>query len=268
MPDAFDSLEPDQTVTVLPRHLAGRGSADLRTIWPFPFDDDWSLYQHAEDGSAVASSPCLRLRTGYVPDPDRPGHMQWITAAHHSPFGPATWQITFDATTPVELLRDTHAELLDLYLEGRHSTQDPLFDDRTPPHEAYAPLLARGWSHMVKTDGTQHFLAPDIFGGVQHKYAEPRLNTPAEPAWTAWAGYADDPHWRVRFSRATPTTLVAAFTASLLSTEPVQRTVKDVPLRTRDRVYVASATATPQQKTPAAPVASPASKPTVPRRTR
>ncbi|MEV5878027.1 DUF317 domain-containing protein [Streptomyces sp. NPDC052101] len=202
-----------------------------------------------------------------MPDPDRPGHMQWITAAHHNPFGPATWQITCDAITPVELLRDTHAELLDLYLEGRHSTQDHLFDDQTPPRQADAPLLARGWGHVVKTDGTQHFLAPDILGGVRHKYAEPRLNTPAEPAWTAWAGYADDPHWRVRFSRATPTTLVAAFTASLLSTEPVQRAVKDVPLRTRDRVHIASTTTTAKQKTPSTPMPHPPAKP-APRRTR
>ncbi|WP_234325474.1 DUF317 domain-containing protein [Streptomyces sp. NRRL S-146] len=51
----------------------------------------------------------------------------------------------------------------------------------------------------------------------------------SELAWRAWGGYPSEPHWTARFSFGTPTTLVAAFTASLISTEPLQRTVQDVP---------------------------------------
>ncbi|MFF8732045.1 DUF317 domain-containing protein [Streptomyces sp. NPDC015171] len=67
-------------------------------------------------------------------------------------------------------------------------------------------------------------------------------------------GYPSEPHWRAHFSSGTPTTLVAAFTASLISTEPVHRTVQDIPVHTRRALYVA--TTTPKQphgNTPAAP---------------
>ncbi|MER6567007.1 DUF317 domain-containing protein [Streptomyces sp. NPDC001093] len=248
---------------VLPRHLAGPGSADLRAIWPFPFDDDWSLHQPSVEEGAVACSPCLRLRTGCVPDPDRRGGMQWITAAHRDPFGAATWQITFDGTTPVELLGDVHSELLDLYLEDRHSDRDHLFQSQTSAQEAYVPLLARGWRHTVKTDGTQIFLAPDTLGGVQHQY-DRTLSSRLAPAWRVWGGQPDEPHWSVQFSPSTPTTLVAAFTASLLSTEPVERTVKDIPFFTRHHVSIAAATTAKPPK-PFTPVPTPPLRPAMSR---
>lgn len=182
MPDPLTNLRPDQAIKVLPRHLAGPGTADLRTIWPFPFDEDWTLHQTDEGGPAVAASPCLSLRMGNVSTPT-PGR-QWITAGYREPFGPAAWQISFDTTTPVELLHDVHAELLDRYLEDRHRYPTYLFRGQTPPAQAYVPLLARGWSHTVKTDGTQTFLAPDGFGGVQHMYAA-EDGPSSSPAWKA-----------------------------------------------------------------------------------
>ncbi|MFI2371607.1 DUF317 domain-containing protein [Streptomyces sp. NPDC018833] len=53
---------------------------------------------------------------------------------------------------------------------------------------------------------------------------------------------AGEPHWRQRFSTGAPTALVAAFTASQISTEPVHRMVKDAPFHTGRHVYVAPAT--------------------------
>ncbi|MFJ4276863.1 DUF317 domain-containing protein [Streptomyces massasporeus] len=79
-------------------------------------------------------------------------------------------------------------------------------------------------------------------------------------AWRAWGGYPSEPHWTARFSFGTPTTLVAAFTASLISTEPLQRTVQDVPVQTRRALYVATPTGKQQHgstlvpSTPPAPV--------------
>ncbi|MFD5111724.1 DUF317 domain-containing protein [Streptomyces sp. NPDC058391] len=247
--DPFKNLDPAQTVKVLPRHLAGPGPVDLRTVWPFPFDEDWSLHQ-PEVGTAYATSPCLRLWTGFVPEPEKRGKGTWTIGANRVPFGQTTWQITFDATTPVELLNDVHAELLDLYLDDRYSDQDLLFEDTTAPHEAYAPLFARGWSHDVKTDGTQNFLAPEGLGGVRHRYATSGSDG---PTWTAWGGYPSEPYWQVRLSAGVPTTLVAAFTASLISAEPAHRIAKDVP-HTRRHLYIATATAKqPPGYSPAAP---------------
>ncbi|WP_406111514.1 DUF317 domain-containing protein [Streptomyces sp. NBC_01003] len=124
---------------------------------------------------------------------------------------------------------DVHAELLDLYLEDRYSDQDRLFEDATVPHEVYTPLLARGWSHSIKTDGTQTFLAPEGLGSLRHRYATTHSDG---PTWRAWAGYPSEPNWQARFSSGAPTTLAAAFTASLISTEPLHRAVQDVPFYT------------------------------------
>ncbi len=256
--DPFTDLDPAQTVKVLPRHLAGPGATDLPAVWPFPFEDGWHLHP-ADEGLVFSSSSCARLWTRFAPEPEKRGRGTWTIGAQCVPFGPTTWQITFDATTPVELLHDVHTELLDLYLEDRYSNHDRLFeDDEMAPYEAYAPLLARGWSHDVKTDGTQTFLAPEGLGGVRHRYATSGFDG---PIWRAWGGYPSEPHWKAHFSFGTPTTLVAAFAASLISTEPLHRTVQDVPFHTRRHLYVATAatkqppSSSPVTLPPAAPVA-------------
>ncbi|MGW3937435.1 DUF317 domain-containing protein [Streptomyces sp. NBC_00024] len=251
MTHPFENLDPAHTVQVLPRHLAGPGAVDPRSAWAFPFDEGWPFAQ-TDEGTAAAFSPCLRLQTTYDPQPDKPKGT-WTIIAHRAPFTPPAWRITFDATTPVELLHDVHTALLDLYLEDRHSDQDRLFQDETAPHEAYAPLLTRGWSHDVKTDGTQTFLTPEGLGGVRHRYAT--SGSSGGPAWRSWGGYPSEPHWTARFSFGTPTTLVAAFTASLISTEPLHRTVQEVPVHTRRALYIA--TTTPMQPHGNTPVAPP-----------
>ncbi|GAB2331283.1 SPDY domain-containing protein [Streptomyces variabilis] len=254
LPDPFKDLDPAQTVRVLPRHLAGYGQADLEAIWPFPFDDGWHLHQGLE-GMVFAISPCARLWTRFAPKPEERGQGTWTIGMDHVPFGPRAWEITFNGTTPAELLRDVHTELLDLYLEDRYSDQDHLFEDATAAHEVYTPLLARGWSHSIKTDGTQTFLPPEGLGGVRHRYATTGSDS---PIWRAWGGYPSEPQWQARFSAGAPTTLAAAFTASLISTEPVHRAVKEIPFHTRRHLYVAPAAAPqpPSYPTPALPPAN------------
>ncbi|SCD28130.1 protein of unknown function [Streptomyces sp. SolWspMP-5a-2] len=68
---------------------------------------------------------------------------------------------------------------------------------------------------------------------------------PTVRVWRAWGGYPSEPHWQAQFSAGAPTTLAAAFTASLISTEPLHRAVKQIPFHTRRHLYVAPA-ATPQ----------------------
>ncbi|WP_447035813.1 DUF317 domain-containing protein [Streptomyces sp. DSM 118878] len=246
----LENLDPAQSVQVLPRHLAGPGAVDPRAAWAFPFQEGWPFAQ-TEAGTAAAFSPCLRLQATFDPQPDKPGKGTWTIHAHRAPFTWPAWRVTFDATTPIEMLHDVHSELLDLYLGDRDSDQDRLFQDETAPHEVYAPLLARGWSHTVKTDGTQTFLTPEGLGGIRHRYV---TGGSSELAWRAWGGYPSEPHWTARFSFGTPTTLVAAFTASLISTEPVQRTVQDVPTQTRRALYVVTpAGKQPSGRIPVAP---------------
>ncbi|WP_432012668.1 DUF317 domain-containing protein [Streptomyces cucumeris] len=246
----LENPDPNQNVQALPRHLAGPGVIDPRTAWAFPFEEGW-LFAQADAGTAAAFSPCLRLQTTYDPQPDKPGKGTWNINAHRTPFTESAWRITFDATTPVELLHDVHTELLDLYLEVRYSDRDLLFTDKTAAHQVYAPLLTRGWWHDVKTDGTQTFLLPKGLGGVCHRYED---SAPNGVDWRAWGGFPDEPHWTARFSFGTPTMLVAAFSTSLISTEPLQRIVKDVPTQTRSSLYVATPIGKqPNGTTPVAP---------------
>ncbi|MGW2046238.1 DUF317 domain-containing protein [Streptomyces sp. NPDC001858] len=204
---------------------------------------------------AFASSPCGRLWTCFAPKPATRGKGTWTMSANRVPFGHQTWQITFDATTPAELLRAVHTALLHLYLEDRGSGQDRLFEDATAAYEVYTPLLTRGWSHSVKTDGTQTFVAPEGLGGVRHRYD----TTDADgPIWRAWGGHPSEPHWQARFSADAPAALAAAFTTSLISTEPLHRTVKEIPFNTRRHLYVAPAAAKqpPSHPIPALPPAT------------
>lgn len=150
-----------------------------------------------------------------------------------------------------------HAELLDLYLESRHSDKDYLFgDDVMASHEVYTPLLARGWSHSVKTDGTQTFRSPDGLSSVRHRYT---IGGSDDLIWRVCGGYPSEPHWQARFSHGAPTALAAAFTASLVSTEPLHRTVQDVPFHTRSHLYVTTTAVAKQPPTysPAPPPAPP-----------
>lgn len=247
-PDPLKNLDPAQTVKVLPRHLAGPGPADPRTAWPLPFDEDWTLHQ-TETGTVFAVSPCLRLWTSLIPEPERTRRGTWTIAANRVPFGPAAWQITFDVTTPVELLHDVHTELLDLYLEDLHSDQDHLLRDMTPAYEAYAPLFAQGWGHRVTTDGTQIFQPRDGLAGVRHRYAADASDV---PEWRVWGGHLSEPLWQARFSTGTPAALVAAFTSSLISTGPLHRTVEDIPSQFRRHLYLATPTPKPLPSTPPA----------------
>ncbi|MFB6951302.1 DUF317 domain-containing protein [Streptomyces niveus] len=248
-PDPLKNLDPAQRVKILPRHLAGPGPADPRTAWPFPFDEGWPFHR-AEQGPAAAASPCLRLWTTFVPEPDKLGQGTWTTSASRVPSDRVAWQITFDATTPVELLHDVHAELLDLYLEDLHSDRNYLFGDTTPAaYEAYAPLFAQGWGHNVRTDGTETFTCWDGLAGIRHRYASTGSDV---PEWMAWGGYLSEPLWQARFSTGTPTALVAAFTASLISTEPVDRAVTDIPSQFRRQLYLTTPVPKPAPSTPPA----------------
>ncbi|KOT79138.1 hypothetical protein ADK70_31980 [Streptomyces rimosus subsp. pseudoverticillatus] len=251
MLDPLRNLAPAQGVKVLPRHLAGPGPVDLRTTWPFSFDDDWTLHR-SEEGTAYAISPCLRLWTRFIPEPERWGKGTWTIGASRVPFEPAAWQVAFEATTPIELLHDVHVSMFDLYREDRRSNQDRLFGDAAEPHEGYGPVFAHGWNHVARPEGIQDFRSPDGLAGIRHRY-DTRYGD--GPGWRIWGGSPAQPNWEARFSLAAPTTLVAAFTASLISTEPVHRMVKDIPRHTRHHLHVATAAA--QQQSVAQPPPSP-----------
>lgn len=251
----MNPLPSDKIVSVHARHLAGRGSDQVFDGWPFPHNSgehDWTFHC-PEDGYQVASSPCMRLRSGFLADPGgAAGDGVWITAAHQQPFEPAAWKAKFDASTPVEMIWDFHTELLHFYLDDAYSDSDMLFDDDTPPVAAYLPLLNSGWNHTVSHRGSQRFRSPDGMALLEHRYIATDLD---KPMWTLTAGYPVEPLWRASFTGRTPVTYVAAFTASLVAEEPLTRAVDEVPFHTRRLARLSSVPDRKPASTPALPPA-------------
>ncbi|MDQ0957983.1 hypothetical protein QFZ66_001861 [Streptomyces sp. B4I13] len=225
----LDDLDDHDVVEVLPRHLAGPGIHELSDVWPFPFDQDWTL-AHSEDGPTIAISPGMRLLAGHIPSEAHPRGGEWLVAAHKDPFRPAIWTATLDASTPVELVRDLYAEVLALCEADRRGERDLLRPDDVRPQDVYLPLLTSGWQHTVKTDGVQYFRSPDGYGVLQHAYVHKNLGA---PVWSAWGGPPDYPLWKATFSSAVPASLVAGFASSLASPVPLARAVWNIPADTR-----------------------------------
>ncbi|MFF4031641.1 DUF317 domain-containing protein [Streptomyces sviceus] len=217
----LDDHDDHDVVEVLPRHLAGPGIHELVDVWPFPFDQGWTLH-HSGDGPAIVISPGMRLLAGHVPSEDHVRGGEWLIAAHKDPFRPATWTATLGASTPVELVRDLYAEVLALCEADRWGERNLLRPDDVRPQDVYLPLLTAGWQHTVKTDGVQYFRSPDGYGALQHAYVHKNV---AAPRWSAWGGPPDHPLWKATFSSAVPASLVAAFASSLASPVPLARAV-------------------------------------------
>ncbi|WP_329025821.1 DUF317 domain-containing protein [Streptomyces sp. NBC_00690] len=230
----------------MPRYLAGPGSADFQSAWPFPFEEGWSLHR-PDEGHRIASSPCLRVQTGFLPNLGSPSRGTWTTTAQ-KPFGQPEWRATFTGATPLEVLRDFHTELLSLYLE------DYLLDDSTPAVEGYLSLLAEGWSHSVWREGKQEFCSKDNLAVLRHWYAGA-----AQGSWAFHAGFPDRPSerfvWKATFTAGTPVPLISALTSSLVKDQPLTRAVRDLPILTRDFLYFPQGL--PARVTPAKPEPQP-----------
>ncbi|MFI1358169.1 DUF317 domain-containing protein [Streptomyces sp. NPDC020898] len=109
-------------------------------------------------------------------------------------------------------------------LRGRcPGRRDLLRPDDVRPQDVHLPLLAAGWRHTVKTDGTQYFRSSDGYGVLEHAYVR---KNPAAHVWSAWGGPPDNPLWKATFSSAVPASLVAAFASSLASTVGLHRAAR------------------------------------------
>jgi hypothetical protein len=226
--EAFVCLDPETVLQVLPRHLAGRGNHQLLDVWPFPFEQGWSLHR-PEEGYQLAASPCQRVRCGFHAVPEDRFEGTWTTAVHDDPCGPARWKAVFDASTPAEVLRDFHSELLSGYLEGADLGHQHRDSGDTEPRQTYLPLLNAGWRQKINRNGRQAIRSPDGLAYLHNWYHDP-------PEWTVCAGHPNRPLWTATFSAQTPARLVAAFNAALVEREPLTRTVGQLPVATREHL--------------------------------
>ncbi|WUH90337.1 DUF317 domain-containing protein [Streptomyces sp. NBC_00433] len=215
--------DPDRVVEVLPRYLAGRGTCDLATVWPFPADQGWTV--HAPHlGQRIATSSCQRVRCGN--NEGRP----WVVEARRDPFAAPAWGVTFAWDTPTELLAAFHAQLLRSYGSADRPLESFLVD-HAHPVQAYLPLLITGWKHEISTSGWQTFTSPDGLATVRHRYA-PETDEKAD-AWTVFVGERGLSLWSATFTAATPVHLLAAFTTSVVAKAPLIRNLSQVPTDTR-----------------------------------
>ncbi|QPP05159.1 DUF317 domain-containing protein [Streptomyces bathyalis] len=222
------SLDPETVLQVLPRHLAGPGSDRLLDVWPFPFEQGWSLHR-PEEGYQLAASPCQLVRAGFVAVPGSRYGGTWTTAVHEDPLRPARWQAVFDASTPAEVQRAFYTELLSVYFEAPEGDRRR-YTSAAEPHEVYPPLLNAGWRQKINRNGRQAIRSPDGLAYLHNWYHSP-------PEWTVCAGHPNRPLWTATFSAETPSRLVAAFNAALVDPDPLTRTVRQLPAATREHLH-------------------------------
>lgn len=243
--DPVSEADASRVVEVLPRYLAGCGTYDLATLWPFPVDQGWSV--HAPPlGQRIATSPCQRVRCG------NNERRRTVVEVREDPFAALTWGATFDWDTPAELLADFHGQLLRSYGHADRSL-DSFLVDHARPVEVYLPLLAAGWHHEVSTDGWQKFTSPDGFAVLRHHYTLPAQE--GADGWRMTVGRYKTPLWEAAFTAAAPIHLVTAFTASVVAKAPLIRTVGLVPPDARLHLGLPLRVASPS---PAGPAVRPA----------
>ncbi|MGW6455105.1 DUF317 domain-containing protein [Streptomyces sp. NPDC055078] len=100
---------------------------------------------------------------------------------------------------------------------------------------------------------------------LRHWYATEAV---AKGSWVFHAGIPGEPAvWKATFSPGTPVPLVGAFTSSLVEDLPLTRSVRDIPVATRDYLHfpegrpIKATSPKPQPKPAAPPPTPPAGRP-------
>ncbi|GAA3796599.1 DUF317 domain-containing protein [Streptomyces phyllanthi] len=218
--DQPTALDSHTLVHVSPGYLAGPRDPGEATLvaWPFLATGDW-IRHCPPRGYILTSSPCQRIRAGFLPDGT--GRGMWRTAAYDDPFAASYWTAVLDYGIPEEILGAFHQVLANSYNDG-----DSFLSGDTSTAPGYLPLLNSGWNHDVSTSGKQTFTAPDHIAQLTHSCgASP---SPDYFSWRINSGRHDG-HWEAAFTCRTPPRLIGAFTAAMVSSEPLTRTIGQLP---------------------------------------
>ncbi|MFB6517314.1 DUF317 domain-containing protein [Streptomyces sp. NPDC056401] len=205
--------QPDEQdrVLVSPRHLAGRGDrlSDVLGLLTHPFE--WKHNHRPASGRVTVESPDGSTFVDFTPSGfDEP----WWTVRHHEPY----WKITAGRQPPLEALAAVTQALPQLLGDARHCEQIPLAS-----RSVTEIASVNGWT----TDGTS------ITSADGHCTLHHRPDT--EQPWLVESSVYDgfDTHWFASFEGDVPDALVRQFLAHLASTDPVERTLADVPYLSR-----------------------------------
>ncbi|WP_198358197.1 DUF317 domain-containing protein [Streptomyces fildesensis] len=204
---------------VTPRYLAGStftGDPALRPL----LDMGWKL-NHDDLGNVYVNAPDQTVRLGYLPEGD--DDALWKITAFSDPFAMPRWLVTFQDSTPTEIvagfttaLAAAYTEGPDAYLYYGNSTLAAL--------DVGTPLAAAGWSHRFATNNVS-FRSPDGLAEVhlRRNYLDHKAEmTGHKERWLTLAGpYGNQ--WYATASSLTPESLVAAMNTALTDPAPVIR---------------------------------------------
>jgi hypothetical protein len=204
---------------VTPRYLAGSTFTGDPALQPL-LDVGWKL-NHDEMGNAYVNAPDQTVRLGYLPEGE--DDALWKITAYSDPFAMPRWLVTFQNSTPTEIVQGFTTALAAAYTEGPDSYLYYGSSDLAAL-DVGTPLAAAGWSHRYGA-GDVSFESPDGLAEVHLRRT--RLDHAAEmqghqERWLTLAGPPGD-RWYATASSFTPEGLVAAMNTALTDPAPVLR---------------------------------------------
>jgi hypothetical protein len=204
---------------ITPRYLAGSSESGEPALGPL-LNLGWNrTYDHMHN--VYVSAPDQTVRLGYLPE--GPDDALWKITAYSDPFALPRWLVTFQESTPTEIVTDFTTALATAYSEGPDSYL--YYGNSNPvPLDVGAPLATAGWSHRFGHQDVS-FRSPDGLAEVHLRGA--LLDHGAEMSglqerWLLRAGPPGD-QWYATASSFTPDGLVAAMTSAVANPAPVIR---------------------------------------------
>ncbi|MGX1759904.1 DUF317 domain-containing protein [Streptomyces lydicus] len=197
-----------------PRYLAGPRDGHFETFTAPLLHHGWHF---TDDGHNVAlfTSPCLRIRVGWLPEVHGEAPIQ-ITASTH-PLRSPLWHISLDDQACTEALTAVIGTLAHSLAESPHtlfaSDDDQLADLPIPP-------MWGGISGLR----VSHAQAPDSLASYSTSpYMYPKGRPPEEQTRWVFRVGPRERAWQARFSPAVPPVLVEAFHRVFTDPAPLGR---------------------------------------------
>ncbi|MCX4858213.1 DUF317 domain-containing protein [Streptomyces canus] len=204
---------------VTPRYLAGSTFTGDPAIRPL-LDAGWNL-THDEMGNAYVNAPDQTVRLGYLPEGD--DDALWKITGYSDPFTMPRWLVTYQDSTPTEIVQGFTTALAAAYAEGPNSY---LYygNSELAALDVGTPLAAAGWSHRYGAADVS-FESPDGLAEVhlRRDHLDHAVEmTGRKERWLTLAGPRGN-RWYATASSFTPEGLVAAMNTALTDPAPVIR---------------------------------------------
>ncbi|WP_416484251.1 DUF317 domain-containing protein [Streptomyces sp. CL12] len=204
---------------ITPRYLAGSTFTGDPAIRPL-LDAGWHL-SNDELGNCFVTAPEQTIRLGYLPEGE--DDALWKITAYSDPFAMPRWLVTFQQSTPTEIVQEFTTALAAAYKKGPDSY---LYYGKSElaALDVGTPLATAGWSHTYGRADVS-FRSPDGLAEVHLRRT--RLDHAAEmkglqERWLMLGGPPSH-QWYATASSFTPEGLVATMNTALTNPAPVVR---------------------------------------------